>query len=37
VVQERLGHASIAITLGTYPHFAPGMGEQAAATVAARW
>jgi hypothetical protein len=35
VVQERLGHASIAITLGTYPHVAPGMGEQAAATVAA--
>ncbi len=35
VVQERLGHASIAITLGTYSHVAPGMGEQAAATVAA--
>lgn len=31
VVQERLGHASIAITLDTYSHVAPGM-QAAAAT-----
>ncbi|HYI58506.1 MAG TPA: tyrosine-type recombinase/integrase [Microlunatus sp.] len=34
VVQERLGHANIAITLGTYSHVAPTMHESAAATVA---
>ncbi len=31
VVQERLGHASISITLDTYSHVAPGL-QQAAAT-----
>lgn len=31
VVQERLGHASYAITADTYAHVAPGLGEQAAA------
>lgn len=30
VVSERLGHASIAITLDTYSHVAPGMQEAAA-------
>jgi integrase len=34
-VQERLGHASIAITLDTYSHAVPAMQEEAAATVAA--
>jgi len=29
VVQERLGHASIAITLDTYSHVAPGLQEAA--------
>ncbi len=27
-VQELLGHATIAITLDTYSHVLPGMGEQ---------
>ena len=31
IVQERLGHASIQITLDTYPHVAPGLQEAAAA------
>jgi integrase len=35
VVQERLGHATIAITLDTYSHVLPGMQEDAAAKVAA--
>jgi integrase len=35
VVQERLGHANIAITLDTYSHAVPALEEQAAATVAA--
>ncbi len=35
VVQERLGHANIAITLDTYSHVIPALEEQAAATVAA--
>jgi integrase len=35
VVQEVLGHSSIAITLGTYSHVIPSMQEQAADTVAA--
>jgi integrase len=35
VVQERLGHASIGITLDTYSHIVPGMQEAAAAKVAA--
>ena len=29
-VQELLGHASIKITLDTYSHVLPGMGNQAA-------
>jgi integrase len=35
VVSERLGHASIAITLDTYSHVIPTMQESAAALVAA--
>ena len=31
VVQERLGHSSISITLDTYSHVAPGLQEAAAA------
>lgn len=34
VVQERLGHASIAITLDTYSHAIPAMQEDAATRVA---
>ena len=30
IVSERLGHASIAITLDTYAHLLPGMQESAA-------
>ena len=30
-VQELLGHADIKLTLGTYSHFLPSMGDQAAA------
>ena len=30
IVQERLGHASIAITLDTYSHVTPGLQEAAA-------
>jgi len=30
VVSERLGHASIGITLDTYSHVMPGMREEAA-------
>ena len=30
IVQERLGHASIQITLDTYSHVAPGLQEVAA-------
>jgi integrase len=30
VVQELLGHASVAITLDTYSHRLPGMGSEAA-------
>jgi integrase len=33
IVQERLGHASIAMTLDLYSHVAPGMQEEAAASV----
>jgi hypothetical protein len=36
VVQERLGHATIAITLDTYSHVTPALAEDAAATIAAR-
>ncbi len=31
IVQERLGHASIQLTLDTYSHVAPGLQEAAAA------
>ena len=31
IVQERLGHSSIAITLDTYSHVAPSLQEAAAA------
>jgi len=31
VVQERLGHSTIAVTLDTYSHVAPGLQEAAAA------
>jgi integrase len=30
IVQERLGHASIQITLDTYSHVAPGLQQSAA-------
>jgi integrase len=30
IVQERLGHSSIAVTLDTYSHVLPGMQRQAA-------
>jgi integrase len=36
VVQERLGHASIAVTLGTYSHVNPTLDQAAADVVAAR-
>jgi integrase len=32
IVQERLGHASIQVTLDTYSHVAPGLQEAAAET-----
>ena len=35
VVQERLGHATIATTLDTYSHVLPGLGEDAAERLAA--
>jgi integrase len=35
VVQERLGHASIAVTLDTYSHVAPTLHREAAGRVAA--
>ena len=34
VVSERLGHATIAITMDTYSHVLPGLDTQAAGTVA---
>jgi len=34
VVTERLGHATIAITLDTYSHAVPAMQEEAAARIA---
>jgi integrase len=37
VVQERLGHASIAVTLDIYSHAVPAMQEDAAERVAALW
>jgi len=33
VVSERLGHASVTITLDIYAHVLPGMGKQAAQTL----
>ena len=35
VVQERLGHATISVTLGTYSHLLPGLDAQAAEAAAA--
>ena len=35
VVSERLGHATISITLDTYSHAIPAMQEEAAALIAA--
>jgi integrase len=35
VVQERVGHATIAITLDTYSHAIPAMQEDAAEKIAA--
>lgn len=35
VVQERLGHADISITLDLYSHVTPGMGAEAAAKIGA--
>jgi hypothetical protein len=34
VVSERLGHATIAITMDVYSHVIPGMDAQAASAVA---
>ena len=34
VVSERLGHATVSITLGTYSHAIPAMQEEAAALIA---
>jgi integrase len=34
VVQERLGHSTIAITLGIYSHVAPTLHDEAAELVA---
>jgi integrase len=34
VISQRLGHATIAITMDTYGHVIPGLDEQAAETVA---
>jgi integrase len=34
VISQRLGHATIAITMDTYSHIIPGLDEQAAETVA---
>lgn len=35
VVQERLGHSSIMVTLGTYSHVVPTMQGEAAAKIGA--
>lgn len=37
VVQERLGHANIGITLDTYSHVTAGLHDDAAETVAAKF
>jgi integrase len=34
VVSERLGHATVAMTLDSYSHLIPGLQQDAAATVA---
>ena len=34
VVQERLGHSNIGVTLDTYSHVVPGMGKAAALSFA---
>ena len=34
VISQRLGHATIAITMDTYSHVLPGLDEQAAGQVA---
>jgi integrase len=34
VVSERLGHATVAITLDTYSHAVPAMQEEAAVRIA---
>jgi integrase len=34
MISERLGHATIAITMDTYSHVLPGLDAEAAATVA---
>ncbi len=36
VVQERLGHSSVIMTLDLYSHAVPGMQADAASTIAAR-
>jgi integrase len=33
LVQELLGHATIAMTLDTYSHYLPSMGDQAASAM----
>ncbi len=33
IVQELLGHATISITLDTYSHVLPGMGDQTASAM----
>lgn len=35
VIQERLGHSSITMTLDLYPHAVPGMQANAASKIAA--
>ena len=37
VVQERLGHSSIAITADTYSHVAPGLQREAADAFSRVW
>lgn len=37
LVQELLGHATIAMTLDTYSHYLPSMGDQASGAMGTRW
>ena len=37
VVSERLGHATVSITLDTYSHAIPALQEEAAERIAGRW